>query len=64
MRVQILVCILSFVWLGGCSEDKAPPELEDTVFDAQIEALDKARQVENVLQERARRSREDSENGQ
>jgi len=63
MRVLVPVCALLFVWLGGCSEDKAPPELKDTVFDTQIEALDKARQVEDMLQERAKRTREDSENG-
>lgn len=61
MRVLVPVCALLFVWLGGCSEDKAPPE--DTVFDAQIEALDKAGEVEDMLQERARRTREGSENG-
>lgn len=52
-RVVITVCL----GLAACGEGK-PPRVEDTVFDAQVKALEKGREVEQALQQAEQRRRE------
>ena len=44
-----------FLGLTACSDSKPP---EKTVFDAQMQALKKAREVESTLQQNAEKQRE------
>lgn len=40
--------------LAACGERREPPPVEDTVFDEQVRALDKARSVEEQAEQRKR----------
>lgn len=51
-----IVILLAVFALAGCSNDgseAAPKKVETTVFDSQVQTIDKARNVENVLQQSA-----------
>ncbi len=49
MKVStVVLCVLLMPGLGGCDR-----EVEETVFDDQVETLDRARAVEDQLNERA-----------
>ena len=58
---------LLLVLAAGCdAKREPPPAVEDTVFDSQVEALDKAKDVERLTEEQAkklRRAVEDAEGG-
>jgi len=50
------VILLAVFALTGCSNDGSEPtskETETTVFDSQVHAIDKTRNIENVLQQSA-----------
>ncbi len=47
-----LLCM--FVCLAGCGEPPEPPPVEETVFKDQVQALDKARAVEEEAEKRKR----------
>ena len=53
--------------LGACeTEREPPPPVEDTVFDGQVKALDRASDVQRVTEEqenKLRRAVEDAEGG-
>jgi hypothetical protein len=52
-----VVIVLTFMsLLAACGEPK--PELQDTVFDTQLRALQKARETEEVLKQGERQRRE------
>ena len=44
-----VLCILSMFFITACSENKAPKE--ETLIDPQLKALEKAKDVEQVLQD-------------
>ena len=55
------ILIIALAWaLAGCdpSKDEPPPDVEDTIFDEQVRALDKARSVEDIQDERMKKLRE------
>jgi hypothetical protein len=47
---------IAFAWLGACgSVDKPPPPIEETVFrDVAVTPLEKAKNVQNVVDEQKR----------
>ncbi|MDX2426426.1 MAG: hypothetical protein QNK15_09265 [Cycloclasticus sp.] len=56
MKCTMPVLLLVLFGLNGCTDDKsATPSAADrkTVFDSQLNALDKTRNIENVLQQSA-----------
>lgn len=67
IRVLSILALVSAWALTGCdpSRDEPPPDVEDTVFDEQVRALDKARSVEEIQEERMKKLREseDSSSG-
>ena len=58
-----IIAIAAAVWLTGCdpSREEPPPDIEDTIFDEQVRALDKARGVEDIQDEHMKKLREDVE---
>ncbi len=62
-RVNILLAslVLSVGLFAGCGERKPA---EKTVFDAQVQSLKKAREVEDVLQKSAQQREQQLENSQ
>lgn len=55
---QSMVMVLCLVLLGACGESKPP---QKTVFDPQVQALKKARAVEQNIQDAAQQQREQIE---
>ena len=54
MKTYPLVLLGALALVAGCGERPEPPPIEDTVFSDQVEALDKARQVEEQAEKRKR----------
>ena len=53
-----MTAILWFISIAGCSEQDKPAQAADTVvFKTQLEALDKAKHVERMLQDEAEQQR-------
>lgn len=48
--------LIAFAWLGACgSADKPPPPVEETVFrDVAVTPIEKAKNVQNVVDEQKR----------
>ncbi len=48
-RIPIVACLL-LMCVAACDpgREEAPPDVQDTVFDEQVRALDKARAVEDI----------------
>jgi len=55
-RIQIIVC-LSFLCVAACDpgREEPPPDVNDTIFDEQVRALDKARAVEDIQDDHMKR---------
>ena len=56
--------MFALIWaLTGCdpAREEPPPDVEDTVFDEQVRALDKARSVEDIQDERMKKLRDSEE---
>jgi hypothetical protein len=53
--MRYLIVVVLFAGLAACSESKPPPK---TVFDPQLQALEKARAVQGQVDDSARRERE------
>ena len=49
----LLFVILACISLGACSNDDTPPKAKENVFKEQTDAMEKAKQVENVIQQSA-----------
>lgn len=65
-RLWLSACAIAALALAGCDvERESPPDVEETVFDEQVQALDKARAVEGLNEERLQKLRdaEDGKNG-
>ena len=62
-----IVLLVTLGALGACeAEREPPPPVEDTVFDGQVRALDRASDVQRVTEEqeqKLRRAVEDAEGG-
>jgi ABC-type uncharacterized transport system auxiliary subunit len=60
-----LFCVLSItVFLAACSGDEQPKTKSSSPFDAQTQALEKAKQVDKLIQETdAKRRKEMEERG-
>jgi hypothetical protein len=55
MRHPYYPVLLATVFaLAACGERREPPPVEETVFDEQVRALDKARSVEEQAEQRKR----------
>jgi hypothetical protein len=63
IRLPSLFLLALACTLAGCdpSRDEPPPDVEDTVFDEQVRALDKARSVEDIQDERLKKLRDSEE---
>ncbi|MDF1688696.1 MAG: hypothetical protein P1U35_03715 [Cycloclasticus sp.] len=54
MKYFLMLMAIAMVSLMGCTDDgSATKEVETTLFDSQLNALDKTRNIENVLQQSA-----------
>jgi outer membrane biogenesis lipoprotein LolB len=56
MKYLLILTALAIFSLTGCTDDGSvdkAKQKEETVFDGQLNALDKTREIENVLQQRA-----------
>jgi hypothetical protein len=54
MKSFLMLMAIAMVSLMGCTDDgSATKEVKITVFDSQLNALDKTRNIENVLQQSA-----------
>jgi len=60
MKNLIIMFVFCLLALAGCSNEGTtnPTTNEKTVIDAQLQALEKARNVESILQESEERTRE------
>jgi hypothetical protein len=58
-RIRVSVCLAALL-LAACDpgRDEPPPDVEDTIFDEQVKALDKARAVEDIQDEHMKKLRE------
>ena len=54
MKTYSLVLLGALALAAGCGERPEPPPIEDTVFRDQVQALDKAREVEEQAEKRKR----------
>lgn len=54
MRASVVVVLGVLAVVAGCGERPEPPPVEETVFKDQVEALDKARAVEEQMEKRKR----------
>ncbi len=54
MRASVVVVLGVLAFVAGCGERPEPPPVEETVFKDQVEALDKARAVEEQMEKRKR----------
>ncbi|NHA13416.1 hypothetical protein [Thioalkalivibrio sp. XN279] len=54
MKTFSLVMLGALALVAGCGERPEPPPVEDTVFKDQVQALDKARAVEEQAEKRKR----------
>ena len=54
MKTYSLVLLGALALVAGCGERPEPPPIEDTVFRDQVQALDKAREVEEQAEKRKR----------
>lgn len=54
MKLEVLVLSAALALVAGCAERPEPPPVEETVFKEQVEALDKAREVEAQAEQRKR----------
>jgi hypothetical protein len=65
---KLTALLLLFIAVTGCEEkDKQAKAPDPVVFKSQLEALDKAKQVEQILQDKAAQQRktiDESTNGQ
>jgi hypothetical protein len=62
--IKIAAAALTLVSLIGCNQDDKPVEAADTgVLKAQLETLDQAKQVEQVVQDAAEQQRQKVEEG-
>lgn len=59
---QICMIIICMAGLNACGGGDSTPVEPDTVFDPMVEALDKAKAVEGLDQDRKRRMNEQLEN--
>jgi len=57
---NLIICVFGLLALTGCSNEGTANQTsnEKTVIDAQLQALEKARNVESILQESEERTRE------
>jgi len=62
----LIMCVFGLLALAGCSNEEAENQTthEKTVIDAQLQALEKARNVESILQESEERTRQAMEEAQ
>lgn len=60
MRYMAIAAAAACLGLTACGENK-PPRAEDTVFGAQVQALERAREVEETLKRAEQRRREEAE---
>ncbi len=59
MRTGLYIAWLAAtMMMAGCAEREPPPDVEDTVFADQVKALDKAKAVEGIHEDRAKKQRE------
>ena len=54
MKTYSLLLLGALALVAGCGERPEPPPIEDTVFRDQVQALDKAREVEEQAEKRKR----------
>ena len=54
MKTYSLGLLGALALVAGCGERPEPPPIEDTVFRDQVQALDKAREVEEQAEKRKR----------
>lgn len=54
IRPAALLLLIACLALAACGERPEPPPVEETVFKDQVEALDKAREIETRAEERKR----------
>lgn len=54
MKSRTLVLAGVLVLIAGCGQRPEPPPVEETVLKEQVEAMDKARAVEEEMQKRKR----------
>ena len=54
MKTYALVLLGALALVAGCGERPEPPPVEDTVFRDQVQALDRAREVEEQAEKRKR----------
>jgi len=62
MKYLLLLLTLAIFSLTGCTDDGSATKAKEdkaTVFDGNLKALDKARNIENVLQKSADKRQED-----
>ena len=52
-RVIIVLVYLALAFLAGCEQEPAEPRAEDHVFKGQVQAIDKAREVETMLRQKS-----------
>ena len=53
-----IACLAVVMAIAACAERDPPPAVEDTVFADQVKALEKAKSVEGIVEEQARKQRE------
>jgi hypothetical protein len=54
MKTFSIVLLGALALVAGCGERPEPPPVEETVFKDQVQALDKAREVEEQAEKRKR----------
>lgn len=52
------LALISFSLLVACSDNNETPAIEDTVFQSQVGALNKAKETERALQDAMERQRQ------
>lgn len=56
MRIRVITVLAGLALtlvLAGCEQEPAEPRAEDHVFKGQVQAIDKAREVETMLRQKS-----------
>jgi PBP1b-binding outer membrane lipoprotein LpoB len=56
--MKVSTIVMAVLFIAGCAEPQPPPKKQGTVFDPMLKQMDRARDVQNVIDQSAQHNRD------